>query len=184
MSKNSTGNPTAVQCNFFHLAAPVKISRWLEHVKDWLESGADYSLKLYALLRRSVPKSSFLKMSLDSCPVGALKNPRRAVMRWEWNETENCGKWTRYQTLALSSPNLLNSGIIGPHGDALTFNSLALPSDAKGSSLSDVLETGPVPARYYLSPKACAGILRRAEKRGKKLPEALDAALRAVGGRI
>jgi DNA (cytosine-5)-methyltransferase 1 len=31
-----------------------------------------------------------------------------------------------------------------------------------------------------LSPKACAGILRRAAKRGKALPEALERALRAV----
>jgi hypothetical protein len=44
------------------------------------------------------------------------------------------------------------------------------------------LETGAVPQRFYLSPKACAGILRRAEKRGKELPAALDRALRAVAG--
>ena len=47
-------------------------------------------------------------------------------------------------------------------------------------SLSDILETGDVPQRYFLSAKACAGILRRAEKRGKQLPEALHHALRAV----
>ena len=34
-------------------------------------------------------------------------------------------------------------------------------------------------ARFYLSPKACAGILRRAERRGKPLPEVLETALRA-----
>lgn len=39
-----------------------------------------------------------------------------------------------------------------------------------------------MPQRYYLSPKACAGILRRAEKRGKALPAALAAALRSVAG--
>jgi len=44
-------------------------------------------------------------------------------------------------------------------------------------SLSDILETGDVPRRYYLTAKACAGILRRAEKRGKALPEALHMAL-------
>jgi hypothetical protein len=42
------------------------------------------------------------------------------------------------------------------------------------------LETGDVPRRYCLSAKACAGILRRAEKRGKELPDALKAALMAV----
>ena len=44
-------------------------------------------------------------------------------------------------------------------------------------TLSEVLETGPVPERYFLSKAACAGILRRAERRGKKLPEHLEAAL-------
>ena len=34
-----------------------------------------------------------------------------------------------------------------------------------------------VPERFSLSPKACRGILRRAEKRGKELPEVLKAAL-------
>lgn len=49
-------------------------------------------------------------------------------------------------------------------------------------SLSEVLETGPVPARYYLSPRAASGILRRAEKRGKRLPELLAQALLGVAG--
>jgi hypothetical protein len=45
--------------------------------------------------------------------------------------------------------------------------------------LSDVLETSDVPDRFYLSPKACAGILRRAAKRGKTLPAMLATALQA-----
>ena len=48
-------------------------------------------------------------------------------------------------------------------------------------SLSDVLEETPdVPQKYYLSQKACAGILRRAAARGKALPEALRLALEAI----
>jgi hypothetical protein len=54
------------------------------------------------------------------------------------------------------------------------------PSDGAASSLSDILETGELPQRYYLSATACRGILRRAEKRGKDLPEALRLALLAV----
>lgn len=34
--------------------------------------------------------------------------------------------------------------------------------------------------KYFLSPKACAGILRRAEKRGRELPEMLRRALTAA----
>ena len=47
------------------------------------------------------------------------------------------------------------------------------------TTLSSVLESN-VSARFYLSPTACKGILRRAEKRGKDLPPALHAALRSV----
>lgn len=46
------------------------------------------------------------------------------------------------------------------------------------SSLHEALEIYGVPMRYYLSEKACLGILRRAEKRGKKLPPALEEALK------
>jgi hypothetical protein len=58
------------------------------------------------------------------------------------------------------------------------------PSRSAGdvSSLSDVLETGPVLPRFSLSAKACSGILRRAERRGKALPPMLKAALERVAG--
>ena len=46
------------------------------------------------------------------------------------------------------------------------------------SSLSAILETGDLPQRYFLSRKACAGILRRAERRGKELPTQLRRALK------
>lgn len=49
-------------------------------------------------------------------------------------------------------------------------------SDASESSLSQILEES-VPARYFLSPKACEGILRRAERRGKELPPILKTTL-------
>ena len=54
------------------------------------------------------------------------------------------------------------------------------PNDAAVCSLSQVLEKGSIPQKYFLSSMACAGILRRAEKRGKKLPEQLARALLAV----
>jgi hypothetical protein len=46
--------------------------------------------------------------------------------------------------------------------------------------LSDILETGDLPQRYFLSAKACRGILRRSENRGKTLPLALEQALQQV----
>jgi hypothetical protein len=61
-------------------------------------------------------------------------------------------------------------------------NHILAPSLKDGGvcSLSDVLEAGDVPQRYFLSAKACAGILRRADKRGKELPPALRQALQQV----
>jgi hypothetical protein len=55
---------------------------------------------------------------------------------------------------------------------------LECPNAAAASSLSAILETGDLPPRFYLSPKACEGILRRAERRGKALPPMLAEALR------
>ena len=72
-----------------------------------------------------------------------------------------------------------NSGMGSPT-EFLTLNTLEFPKDAGVCSLSDVLETGAVPQRYFLSATACKGILRRAEKRGKELPTQLRRALEQV----
>ena len=58
-----------------------------------------------------------------------------------------------------------------------TLNTGESPSDAVESMLSSILEVN-APEKYSLSPRACEGILRRAERRGKKLPEMLELALR------
>ena len=90
--------------------------------------------------------------------------------------------------MPLSSGAWPNSGIMRP-GECLTLSScewtglegLSL-NDAGVCSLSDILVTGDVPRRYFLSARACAGILRRAVKRGKELPRQLARALMAVAG--
>lgn len=68
------------------------------------------------------------------------------------------------------------------NGAYLTLNTSDWRSGASVCSLSSTLETGPVDPRFFLSPKACAGILRRAEKRGKELPTMLRQALEQVAG--
>ena len=50
------------------------------------------------------------------------------------------------------------------------------PSEENASRLSQILEDAP-PPKYSLSAKACEGILRRAQKRGKELPVELREAL-------
>lgn len=59
------------------------------------------------------------------------------------------------------------------HGASLTLNIGAFPSIERESSLLRVLEIRGVDRKYYLSPKACQGILRRAKARKKRLPELL-----------
>ena len=66
-------------------------------------------------------------------------------------------------------------------GGSSTLNTGESPRDAAESSLSQILQPDP-PSKYYLSRKACLGILRRAEERGKALPPALEAALRMQAG--
>jgi hypothetical protein len=65
-------------------------------------------------------------------------------------------------------------------GASSTPNISDWPNDASVCSLSQVLEQTSIPQRFFLSSKACAGILRRAEKRGKELPTPLRIALTEV----
>lgn len=66
-------------------------------------------------------------------------------------------------------------------GGSWTLNTGASPREGRVSSLSQILEDSP-PRKYYLSRKACLGILRRARERGKPLPPQLEAALNAQAG--
>lgn len=52
----------------------------------------------------------------------------------------------------------------------------ACPNVVCASRLSSILQVN-APEKYYLSQKACEGILRRASRRGKQLPELLKMAL-------
>lgn len=61
-------------------------------------------------------------------------------------------------------------------GACSTRNGGESPNAAVESRLSQILEERPH-TKYSLTPKACMGILIRAEKRGKDLPKALKAAL-------
>ena len=67
-------------------------------------------------------------------------------------------------------------------GESMMLNTGESPSDARESTLSQILQLN-APEKYSLSPKACAGIIRRAEKRGKELPNMLKEALMEVVGR-
>ena len=74
--------------------------------------------------------------------------------------------------------------LISPwRGDASTLNTGVSPREENGSSLSRILQDDP-PKRYYLTRRACLGILRRAAERGKELPEKLKRALEIQAGLV
>ena len=123
--------------------------------KDWQTLVATSCLPLVPLLQSIAPSGWFGRTSPASCPA------------------------TEDGILEPSSGCWANSGMGSPT-EFWTLSTLEFHSAAAACSLSDVLETGDVPQRFFLSATACRGILRRAEKRGKSLPQSLHAALEAV----
>ena len=114
--------------------------------------------------------------SLGVTDLGTLSGKMSPVSSHQTEEgilEPSSGRWG---TWGMTSP----TGFLTLNGSE--HNSFQTPSHSVDGvcSLSDVLEREVVPPRYFLSPKACAGILRRAEKRGKALPEMLHRALLAV----
>mgnify|MGYP007107675677 CR=1 FL=1 len=133
--------------------SPAKTSAWLDAALDWLAAGPGSSTSSCALLMSAIQGGSSSRTSLDFCR-------RTEDGTWE----PSSGRWK-------------NSGMGGLTA-SLTLSTSEWPSVAAGCSLSDVLETRPVPPRYFLSQRAAQGILRRAEKRGKTLPSGLLEALK------
>ena len=145
------------QRNLFAPDGPAKATPWLDGVLEWLTSEADSGAKSSEFLPSAVPGGFLEKTSPEFCrsTAGEIGLP--------YSET-----WR-------------SAGMGSPTG-FLTLNISESPSGAVASSLSDVLETGDVPPKFYLSPRAASGILRRAAKRGRELPPALHAALTALAG--
>ena len=137
-----------------HLANPFQSPGY---EKDWMTRVATWPSDSYSLLTCFVPVGLSGKTSLESC------------------------RQQEEGTLAPSSGHWQNSGM-GSRTEFWTLNGLESPSVVDVCSLSAILEIGDVPQRYYLSAKACAGILRRAGKRGKELPGQLHQALQAAAG--
>ena len=145
-----------MQLSIFSSAEPpVNLSALLDSEKAWQT-------------RVATSCSPILPLLNDLSPVGWFGRTSPAYC----HQTED-------ETLEPSSGAWGNSGMGSPTA-FLTLSSSEFPSAAAVCSLSDILETGDVPQRYFLSATACLGILRRAEKRGKALPEPLAGALTQV----
>jgi len=134
---------------------PVNPSQSQDSEKDWMTRVATSCLPFLPLLN-------------DIAPVG-----------WSGRTSPAFCPPMEDGTLAPSSEGWQSAGM-GSHTGCLTLSISEWPKDASVCSLSDILETGTVPQRFFLSSTACKGILRRAEKRGKELPPQLLTALRSV----
>jgi len=156
--------------------AHVRTYPWQDFARAWLEAGADSSTKWLEFVSESDRASSSGKTSMEPLALTAAEISRLScvlsrVSRLKFLKTDGDGP-------ASSRLRSLRGGGIALGGCSMRSIS-EWPKDAAVCSLSQVLETD-VARKYYLSPKACAGILRRAANRGKELPPQLAAALQAV----
>ena len=143
---------------------PANPSASLDSDRAWMTLVATSPSSILPSLTSIGPTGSFGRMSPAFCPAAEDGTLVPSSGRWA---NSGMGSPTECWTLSTSEW----TGLSG----------LSLKDDGV-CSLSDILEDGSVPQRYYLSAKACQGILRRAANRGKKLPEQLAAALRAAAG--
>ncbi len=179
---------TQVQSTFLWEEHPASLSRSQESVSDWMTRAVTSPLSISAWLGACAPAGSSGKTSPVSFPLSRMKRTVKAVFSQELKDAKPETNGLKKVILRPFSHSFGNAGMGSPT-EFLTLNmsewtaldGLSLSDDGV-CSLSDILETGDVPPQYYLSPKACAGILRRAANRGKDLPPMLLRALSAVAG--
>ena len=134
---------------------PANHSQSQDSEKDWMTLVATSCLPILPLLNNIAPTGWSGRTSPAFCPPMGDGTLVASLEGWQ------------------------NAGM-GSHTGCLTLNSLEWHSAAAVCSLSDTLEISELPQRFFLSATACKGILRRAEKRGKQLPLALEQALQSV----
>ena len=127
---------------------------------------------LLPLLQSTAPNGWFGRTSLASCPV-----TQDETLRAFWDSSAAKVSKSLKKDGATAESSLATKTPTALPTECWTLNTLAWHSGATVCSLSDVLERTEVPQRYFLSAKACLGILRRAAVRMKKLPKMLSMAL-------
>ena len=150
------------QSSFLWEVHPALPSVLRGYERDWTIRAVTWPSSIWGWLTSTGPIGWFGKTSPASCRPAKDGTLEPSSGRWA---NSGMGGPTEFWTLSTSE----HVDFRGP-----------FPSGDVVSSLSDILETGDLPQRYYLSPKACAGILRRAANRGKDLPTMLLRALSAV----
>lgn len=168
-----------MQLTFLSEEPPAKATASPDSERDWMIRVATSCLPMLQLLGDTGPRGWSGRTS--SVSFQATKDELLQAFWDSSPDDESKSPQTDGKLRALSTA---TKALTASHGASLTLNlseqnAFQTPSHSVDgvSSLSDILETGDVPPRFFLSGKACRGILRRAEKRGKALPEQLAHAL-------
>ena len=151
------------QLTFFAVEPLASPSASPDSEKDWQTRVATSCSPLVPLLQSIAPSGWYGRTCPEYCHLTEDEILPASFTGWG---NAGMGSHTEFLTLSTSE-----------------WNHTLAPSlsDDGVCSLSDILEdSGSVPQRYFLSARACQGILRRAEKRGKELPPMLKTALKAV----
>lgn len=156
---------------------PAKTSPWLDDVLALLESAAGSSSSSRGSSMTSLPSGFSSRTSLV-CSAAIEGSTLPPSLRLLLDRAIACQ--TEGGKVGESRPGHSTE----LHGAYVTLSGGESHSAAVVCSLSDVLETRAVPQKYYLSPTACRGILRRAAKRGRQLPRALHQALAERAGTV
>ena len=122
------------------------VPRWLEWASELGLKGRDLDSFTSFLdsLRRTPPSCSNRKRSTAFCIPTKDETSKSSFELWP------------------------NSGIVWD-GVCLTAKTSESPNHASESSLWELIEKGEVPEKYFLSPNAAKGMLRRAKQMGRKL---------------
>ena len=166
-------------------APPAKDSASQESEADWMTTVLGWPGSSLTFLAEHGPAGWSGRTSPVACQLGQ----QTRTVKCQREMTPN-GPKTKQTILTSSCTRWGSAGMGSPIGfltlNTCEWNHTLVPSHSGGGvcSLSDILETGDLPQRYYLSARACAGILRRAEKWGKVLPSALRNALEARAGEL
>lgn len=159
--------------------APARVSPSPESGLEWTTIEETSRLSLLAWFTKHVPGGSFSKTCPASSQVlaGRTSEPSSQPLPDIQPDASSSHPKAAGATAGSSSHTQTDTVLLGR---CLTLNSSESRSAAGVCSLSDILDRGHIPQKYFLSPRACEGILRRAERRGKVLPGPLAQALRAV----
>ena len=147
--------------------------------RDWtVQEAACFAEQLTLFVPCDVPP---LDDTLDSSSGRTCRERSAATKEWTFEPCSKKSDRPRFQCLKTANGRTQewqNCLSVKSHGASSTHNIGEFPNVVAESSLSRILQPRQdVREKYYLSPKACEGILRRARERGKELPSELKEAL-------